>query len=141
MTVIKNQLQEIAENGPQTAVETLAWPLTEKTLGSKKQFERQILGRKPVSVIKGNSAREFHDVYKAGVAAGNGTAEQRTIVAKMLEGMEEKDDMLQREQLKLSSVSRFVQLEKPGHLVILEEPEAIAAEVKWVLESSIKNRS
>ncbi|CAM1507455.1 Fc.00g070960.m01.CDS01 [Cosmosporella sp. VM-42] len=132
------QLLEIAENGPQTAVETFAWPMTERTLGSKKQFERQILGNKPISVIKGNSAREYQQVYDAGIAAGNGTEEQRAIVARMIDGMEEKDDMLQREQLKLSSVSRFIQLEKSGHLVILEEPEAIAAEVKWVLESSIK---
>ncbi|KPM43822.1 hypothetical protein AK830_g2813 [Neonectria ditissima] len=136
LTPAEWKLQEIAENGPQTAVETFAWPLTEKTLGEKKQLERQILGSKPISVIKGNSAREYHQVYDAGVVAGNGTEEQRAIVSKMIEGMEEKDDVLQREQLKLSSVSRFVQLEKPGHLVILEEPEAIAAEVRWVLETS-----
>lgn len=79
-------------------------------------------------------------MYDAGVAAGNGTEEQRAIVSKMLEGMEEKEDMLQCEQLKLSSVSRFVQLEKPGHLVILEEPEVIAAEVEWVLEASMKSK-
>ncbi|KAH8664878.1 alpha/beta hydrolase [Ilyonectria robusta] len=130
----RTQLQEIAENGPQTAVETFAWPLTEKTLGEKMQFERQILGSKPISVIKGNAAREYQQVYDAGVAAGNGTEEQRAIVSKMIDGMEEKEETLQREQLNLSSVSRFVQLEKPGHLVILEEPEAIAAEVQWVLE-------
>lgn len=98
------------------------------------QFERQILGSKPISVIKGNAAREYQQVYDAGVAAGNGTEEQRAIVSKMIDGMEEKEETLQREQLNLSSVSRFVQLEKPGHLVILEEPEAIAAEVQWVLE-------
>ena len=91
-----------------------------------------------VSVIKGTAAREYKQVYDSGVAAGNGTEEQRAIVLKMLEGMAEKEDMLQREQLKLSSVSRFVQLEKPGPLVILEEPGAIAAEVKWVLETSMK---
>jgi pimeloyl-ACP methyl ester carboxylesterase len=54
----------------------------------------------------------------------------------MLEGMAKKEDMLQRERLKLSSVSHFVQLEKPGHSVILEEPEVIAEEVKWVLENT-----
>lgn len=131
-------MQEMADNGPQTAVENFAWPITEQTLGKKKQIERQILGSKPISVIKGNSAREYQQVYDAGVAAGNGTEEQRAIVSKMIDGMEEKDLILQREQLKLSSVSRFVQLEKPGHLVILEEPEAIVKEVKWVLEMSSK---
>ncbi|KAF7542390.1 hypothetical protein G7Z17_g11620 [Cylindrodendrum hubeiense] len=129
------QLQEIAENGPQTAVETFAWPITELTLGEKKQFERQILGSRPISVIKGNAAREYHQVFEAGVAAGNGTEEQRIIVSKMIDGMEEKEDMLQREQLNLSSVSRFVQLKQSGHLVILEEPEPIAIEVQWVLET------
>jgi len=84
------QMQEMADNGPQTAVETFAWPLTERKLGEKKQFERQILGNKPISVVKGNSAREFQQVYDAGVEAGNGTEEQRATVAKMIEGMEEK---------------------------------------------------
>jgi hypothetical protein len=129
---------EMAENGPQTAVERFAWSLTEQTLGKKKQFERQLLGNRPISVIKGNATQEYQQVYEAGVAAGNGTEEQRAIVSKMIEGMAEKEDMLQREQLKLSLVSRFVQLEKPGHLVILEEPEAIAAEVKWAMETSTR---
>ena len=128
----------MADNGPQTAVETFAWPLTEKTLGKKKQIENRILGKKPISVIKGNSAREYQQVYDAGVAAGNGTEEQRAIVSKMIEGMEEKDDFLQREQLKLSSTSHFVHLEEPGHLVILEDPETVAKEVKWVLEAAMK---
>lgn len=79
-------------------------------------------------------------MHDAGVAAGNGTEEQRAIVSKMLEGMEEKEDMLQREQLKLPSLSRLVQLEKPVHLVLLEEPEVIAAEVEWVLEASMKSK-
>jgi hypothetical protein len=78
-------------------------------------------------------------VHDAGVAAGNGTEEQRAIVSKMLEGMEEKEDMLQRE-LKLPSLSRLVQLQKPVHLVLLEEPEVIAAEVEWVLEASMKSK-
>ncbi len=131
-------MQEMADNGPQTAVETFAWPLTEKTLGKKKQIENRVLGSKPISVIKGNSAREFQQVYDAGVAAGNGTEEQHAIVSKMIEGMEEKDDMLQREQMRLSSTSHFVQLKEPGHLVILEDPETIATEVKWVLETAMK---
>jgi hypothetical protein len=134
------QMLEIAENGPQTAVERFEWPLTEQTLEKKNQIRRQILHNRPISVIKGNAAREYQQVFDAGVAAGNRTEEQRAIVSKMLEGMEEKEDMLQREQLKLSSVSRFVQLEKPGHLVILEEPEVIAAEVEWVLEASMKSK-
>lgn len=131
-------MQEMGDNGPQTAVETFAWPLTEKTLGKKKQIENQVLGKKPISVIKGNSAREYQQVYNAGVAAGNGTEEQRAIVSKMIEGMEEKDDFLQREQLKLSSTSHFVQLEEPGHLIILEDPETVAKEVKWILETAMK---
>ena len=68
-------MQEMGDNGPQTAMETFAWPLTEKTLGKKKQIENQILGKKPISVIKGNSAREYQQVYNASVAAGNGTEE------------------------------------------------------------------
>jgi hypothetical protein len=132
------QLQEVADNTPQSAVETFAWPLTEKTLGKKKQIENRILGDKPISVVMGNAAREYRQVYDAGVAAGNGTPEQHAKVAKMMEGMEEKDEMLQREQMKLSSVSRFMKLEEPGSLLILEDPETVAAEVRWVLETAMK---
>ncbi len=128
-------MQDMAGNGPQTAVEHVAWPPTEQVLGQKKQLEKQFLGDKPVSVIKGNNARDYQQVYDAGVAAGNGTDEQRRIVSEMISGMEAKDLFLQKELLKLSSVSRFVQLEKPGHLVILEEPEAVAQEVEWVLKA------
>jgi hypothetical protein len=52
----------MAENGLQTAVERFAWPLTEKTLGKKKQFEMQVLGSRPISVFKGNAAREYQQV-------------------------------------------------------------------------------
>jgi hypothetical protein len=43
------------------------------------------------------------------------------IVSNVLERMPERENMVQREQLKSPSVSRFVQLEKPGLLVFLEE--------------------
>jgi hypothetical protein len=54
---------------------------------------------------------------------GNGTEGWRVIVSNVLERMPERENMVQREQLKSPSVSRFVQLEKPGHLVFLEEPK------------------
>jgi hypothetical protein len=127
-------MQEMSTNGPQTAIETLAWPLSEKILGKKNQIQSHILGNNPLSVIKGNNARDYQQVFEAGVAAGNGTDEQREIVGKMIEGMEEKDEFLQKAQLGLSSRSRFVQLKGPGHLVILEDAESVVKEVKWVSE-------
>lgn len=87
-------MSKIAENGPQFAVENFAWPLNEQTLGLKKQFEGVLLGKKPISVIKGNPAREYQSVYDAGVAAGNGTKEQRTRMLSMIYGLDEKYDAL-----------------------------------------------
>jgi hypothetical protein len=82
--------------------------LTERKLGKKNQFEKQILANTPARFIKGNAAREYQQVYNASMAVGNGTEGRRAIVLKVLERMPEKENMVQRE-LKLPSVSRFVQ--------------------------------
>jgi hypothetical protein len=86
------------------------------------------LDNKSISVITGNSAPEYRQVYDTGVT-GNGTEKQRVKVSKMIEGMGDKDKILQREQIKLSSTSRFVQLEGLGYLVISEDPEHCRGEV------------
>jgi hypothetical protein len=44
--------------------------------------------------------------------------EKRAVVSPMLEGTTEEEDKLQPERLKLSSASRFVQLEKHDNLAV-----------------------
>lgn len=126
---------EVVENGPKPALRTLRADY-QTNIGLRKQLEIVVLGiSRSAGVIEGNSAREWRQVYDARVAAGNETEEQRASMLKILNKLE-KDDKLQQEQMKLSSTSRFVRLEKPGHLVILEEPEAIVQEGKWGLQLS-----
>ena len=81
------QILEMAENGTQMAIERFAWPLTERKLGKKNQFEKQILVNTPARFIKGNAAREYQLVYNASMAVGNGTEGRRAIVLKVLERM------------------------------------------------------
>ena len=63
---------------------------------------------------------------------GNGS-EDRGKILQMVEALEEKDEGLQREQMKLPSKARFVQAEKSGHNVQLTEPELVAGEIEKVL--------
>lgn len=105
-----------------------------RELKEKRQFERQVMGERPVVVIRGNTPRDIRMFYEAAVEKGNGSEEDRRKILKMVESLEEKDEGLQKEQLKLSSSARFVQAEKSGHNVQLTEPELVAAEIEKVLK-------
>lgn len=109
-----------------------------KELAEKKQFERQVMGERPVVVIRGDTPRDMRTFYEAAVKAGKGSEEDRRKILKMVEALEAKDEGLQREQLKLSSRARFVQTEKSGHNVQLTEPEVITAEIEKVLKEVIR---
>lgn len=57
------------------------------------------------------ASSSLRQVYEAKVASGNGTEEQRISMLKIFDELE-KDDILPQEQMRLSSASRFVRLEK-----------------------------
>lgn len=108
-------------------------------LATKRQLEAspQVLGNKPVSVLKGNSLRDFQLMYEAGLEAGNGTEEERRKYEAWIEpkSHEERDEGWQRGNMRLSGNSRFVRTggEWTGHNVQLSEPEVIVRELRWVL--------
>ncbi|MCJ1393939.1 hypothetical protein MMC18_007460 [Xylographa bjoerkii] len=108
---------------------------SEESLALKQELGRKapLMGSKPLSVIASREARDFRNIYDAGVSRGNGTQKQREKVAKILEGIEEKAEEVQKEQLSLSSCARFLQAEC-GHSIHLLEPGVIAEEINWVLE-------
>jgi pimeloyl-ACP methyl ester carboxylesterase len=102
-----------------------------------RQFDRvpPILNARPISVLMGNTKRDFQKMYSAGVAAGNGTENERAFMMRLIDGWEERDRDIQGEILKLSSKGRISVAEHSGHSVHLTEPERIVEEVKWVLSN------
>jgi hypothetical protein len=104
-----------------------------QTLGEKKQFERQALGDKPLSVILCKSVTEYERIFEKGVEAGNGTKVQQRTFRKLLDGWEVAARRLSEEQLRLSSRTHFVYLPDCGHNVHLIRPDVVAEEIRWVL--------
>ncbi|CAI7669112.1 unnamed protein product [Penicillium pancosmium] len=88
------------------AAEMQAAPNDRLALVSKKQLERQPLEDYPVSVIIANTPGDFQKMYDFGVAAGNGTEEERALFRKCLDRWREMNEDWQSELLKLSRLSR-----------------------------------
>jgi len=101
-------------------------------LAAKKQFESQALGNRPVSVIQANTPQDFRRMYDAGVAAGNGTDDDRALCREWLDHADENDHIWQKEILRLSSVNRYTRTSTSGHNVQMVEPDLIADEIRWV---------
>ncbi|KAK7751096.1 hypothetical protein SLS62_006925 [Diatrype stigma] len=107
-----------------------------ETLRKKELSKKQpLLGDKPVYVIGGVRSRDWSGLYQAGVAKGNGTEEQRSYVEELIRGVDEKNQRLQKEFLKVSTKSELVFATKSGHFVQLTEPEVVVGGVKWVLDN------
>ncbi|KAL4963676.1 uncharacterized protein BDV14DRAFT_176161 [Aspergillus stella-maris] len=100
----------------------------------KRQVEMKFLGDKPLFVIRANTAGDYEKIYKAGIEAGNGSAEQRKAFRELLDQWDRVDEMFQKEQLRLSSNTRYVHLPDCGHNVHLIRPDAIVECVRWVWE-------
>ena len=101
-------------------------------LAEKKQFERQVLVKRLVSVVKGDNAADMRLLLNAGVAKGNVLLKQRKVVEGRLADPDPEIE-LQRAQLGLSRRGRLVFAGKSGHDVQLTQPELVAEEVKWIL--------
>ncbi|RDW82625.1 hypothetical protein BP6252_03737 [Coleophoma cylindrospora] len=118
------------------AAELQNYPDSVRALADRKQLGREppLLGSRPVSVLRGDTLRDERLMYNLGVAAGNGTEEQRAMYRKKLGTFEELDVSFQREHLLLSTNSHFVQAKNSGHNVQLQEPMLIVEEIGWVLQ-------
>ncbi|KAL4933221.1 alpha/beta fold hydrolase [Aspergillus undulatus] len=124
--------KDIYASADAATAETAGFQVVCKTLKSKKQVETQALGGRPLVVIRANTARDYERVYQAGIQSGNGTEEERQGFEELLGRWENIDAELQEEQLRLSSVNRFVRVQDCGHNVHLVRPDVIAEEVRWV---------
>lgn len=103
-------------------------------LGQKHQYDYRVLKDKPLSVIKCQSVLDYEKLYAAGLKAGYGTSDQRQAFRALLDKWDGLSEELQREQLRLSSLSRWQDLSDCGHNINILRPEVIVEEVKWVLK-------
>ncbi|PQE04402.1 alpha beta hydrolase protein [Rutstroemia sp. NJR-2017a BVV2] len=107
-----------------------------ETLRKKELSKKQpLLGDKPVYVIGGIRSRDWNGLYKAGVAKGNGTEDERSYVRGLIEGVDAKNESLMKEFLKLSTKSELVWAKESGHFVQLTQPDVVVDGVKWVLDN------
>ncbi|KAL4797714.1 alpha/beta-hydrolase [Aspergillus venezuelensis] len=106
-----------------------------RELAKLRQFERQILGDNPLSVIRCDMTKDFRVLYDAGVKKGQGTGEERAKAKEFIETLELFDDELRFTQTRLSNSSRYRTFLEYGHDGVLRKPEIIVDEVKWILQS------
>ena len=64
----------------------------------------------------------------------NGSEKGSVKFLKMVKALEVKDEMVEKEQSKLSSMSRFVQAMKSGHSIQITAPELVTIKIERVLE-------
>ncbi|RYP68489.1 hypothetical protein DL771_006641 [Monosporascus sp. 5C6A] len=116
--------------------EDLEYSLSFETLRKKEMSKKQpLLGDKPVYVIGGTRSRDWNGLYKAGVAKGNGSEEQRSHVRELIKAVDEKTERLQKEFLKVSTKSELVFATESGHFVQMTQPDVVVGGVKWVLDN------
>ncbi|KAL6895110.1 Alpha/Beta hydrolase protein [Trichoderma evansii] len=107
-----------------------------ETLRRKKLSAKQpLVGDKPVYVIGGMRSRDWTGLYKAGVAKGNGTEEQRSHVRELISTVDQKSKGLMEKFLKLSTKSELVFATESGHFVQMTQPDIVVDGVKWVLDN------
>ncbi|KAL4957545.1 Alpha/Beta hydrolase protein [Aspergillus filifer] len=126
--------KEIYASGETGAAEAGGFAEVCECLMWKRQVETQPLGDRPLLVLRANTAGDYERIYAAGIEAGNGSKEQRKAFRELLDRWDSVDEMLQREQLRLSSNTRYVHLPDCGHHVHLIRPDAIVEAVRWVRE-------
>ncbi len=112
----------MVETGQETALE----PEIEQ-----RQSSRQVLGSKPLSVIRGNSLIAKFNALEALDADSEVLRTQR----RLLKQWDAEDERLKKSQLALSRNHRYVHIPDCGHHVIRDMPHAVAEEVKWVMQN------
>ncbi|KAL7932841.1 Alpha/beta hydrolase fold-1 [Trichoderma chlorosporum] len=109
-----------------------------KEKGQLQVGKAPLLGNRPVSVLQANYAQDLQKIYDAGIAAGNGTETQRSLMRKSIAETNDAGAIMQKEMLKLSTRSIFTFIPDSGHNIQMERPDAIADQVGWVLDQ-LKN--
>jgi hypothetical protein len=125
----------LAETGQETALD----PTMEQ-----QQFRTQILGKKPLSVIRGNTLiGKWKQLEQARATSDpNDPTSQANLQAQrhFLGAVDKEDERLKRAQLALSSHGRYVHIQDCGHDVIDQKPGPVAEEVRWVMDNLYMGR-
>ncbi|KAG8672562.1 hypothetical protein FPOAC2_05956 [Fusarium poae] len=116
----------LAETGQETGID----PEIEK-----RQYQKQILGNKPLVVIRGNTLKWKQIQYDRALAAEQNLASPTLMIQKqMLDATDKEDERLKKAQLQLSKNNKYVHLPDCGHGVIEARPDAVREAVCWVME-------
>lgn len=107
----------------------------------EEQYQRRILGCKPVSVthaVAGDSAalaggNQVKGDARNGTACGQDENRMRQLWA-------QEDERLKKAQLQLSSNARYVRVDGCGHHVVRDRPDVVIDEVKWVVQDGFQKR-
>ncbi|KAF9766628.1 hypothetical protein IL306_000929 [Fusarium sp. DS 682] len=114
--------------------ETGAEPTIDPQL-EQRQYDRKIMGNKPLVVIRGNTLKWKQLQYDQAIAAEQNLASPTLLMQKeLLDATDKEDERLKKAQLQLSRNNRYVHIPDVSHDVIIERPEAVREAVCWVME-------
>ncbi|KAG5786902.1 hypothetical protein H9Q69_014026 [Fusarium xylarioides] len=114
--------------------ETGAEPTIDAQL-EQRQYDKKILGNKPLVVIRGNTLKWKQLQYDQAIAAEQNLASPTLLMQKkLLDTTDKEDERLKKAQLQLSRNNRYVHIPDVSHDVIIEKPEAVREAVCWVME-------
>lgn len=108
----------------------------------ERQYERRILGMRPLSVVRGNSFLHISEQVRQAEANTEKEGAREIELKKMLRTWEAADEEMKKKQLELAAqngVKRYVHIPDCGHHVVRDRPDVVAAEVAWVLENLQKD--
>lgn len=99
-------------------------------------LDRHPLTKYPVTVIKGDSAKDIGRMIDASEALSGGTKGCHEDLRKRLEGCSELEEDQQRDHLLLTDVGsrRFVEAKNSGHWVHIMEPQLVLDEIVSMIE-------
>jgi pimeloyl-ACP methyl ester carboxylesterase len=102
----------------------------------ERQYRRQVLGARPLSVVRGNSMiGKQAQVDKALAAAGDDPTQRAQWRAQkeLLDATDREDERLKKAQLRLSRNTRYVHVADCGHHVVRDRPDVVAEQVHWAM--------
>lgn len=101
----------------------------------ERQYRNQILGNKPLVVIRGNTLIGKWKQYEEALVAAEGKTSPNLAAQKqMLDAADKEDERLKKAQLALSRCHRYIHIPDCGHDVIQQRPGAVVKEVVWVMD-------
>ncbi|KAI2733363.1 hypothetical protein CBS147332_378 [Penicillium roqueforti] len=112
-------------HGPTEAAELQAVPNNRRALAHKNKLEKLLLKDYPVSVIIADTPKDFQKMYDFGVAAGNGTEQERALFRKCLDRWREMNEDWQRDLLRLSRLSRSSKVAAAARPVLVSSCPAL----------------